>query len=59
MKKVLSVLAGAAAIGGAAWMLYRKFGKPSQLVVSGEFEDDEPIVLDEETTVEETAEVTE
>lgn len=53
MKKVLAVLAGAAAIGGAAWFLYRKYGKPSMLV-SGEFEDnDEPIVIDEEEEAEE------
>ncbi len=55
MKKVLTVLAGAAAIGGAAWLLYRKFGKPS-MMISGEFEEDEPIVLEEETVTEEVAE---
>lgn len=52
MKKVLAVLAGAAAIGGVAWVLYKKFGKPSMLV-QGEFDDNEPIVMDED---EETAE---
>ncbi len=51
MKKVLSVLAALAAIGGSAWLLYRKFGKRS-LMVSGEFEDEEPIVMDEEQPAE-------
>lgn len=48
MKKVLSILAALAAVLGSAFVLYRKFKKPS-MVVSGEFEDDEPIiVMDEE-----------
>ncbi len=49
MKKVLSILATLAAVAGSAYLLYRKYAKPS-MVVSGEFEDDEPIVMDEEGT---------
>ena len=56
MKKVLSVLAALAAVAGSAYVLYRKFGKKS-VVVSGEFEDDEPIVIEE--TEEEVTEETE
>lgn len=51
MKKFLSVLGALAAIGGSAWLLYRKFGKRT-LMVSGEFEDEEPIVMDEEQPAE-------
>ncbi len=53
MKKVFPLLVGAAAIAGSAWYLYRKFGKPA-MVVTGEFEDDEPIILAEDTTTEKT-----
>ncbi len=51
MKKLFPILAGLAAAGGAAYLLHRKYGKPS-MVVTGEFEDDEPIVLDEEPVTE-------
>ncbi|MBR2406563.1 MAG: hypothetical protein IKB04_05960 [Clostridia bacterium] len=58
MKKVLSVLAALAAIAGSAYLLYRKFGKPS-MVISGEFEDEEPIVMEEDGEATETEEATE
>lgn len=46
MKKILAIIGAIAAIGGAAYVLYRKFGKRS-MVVSGEFDDDETIIMDE------------
>ncbi len=54
MKKVLSVLsalAALAAIAASAYALYCKFFKKT-LVVSGEFEEDEPIVMEEEAAEE-------
>lgn len=46
MKKFLAIIGAIAAIGGAAYLLYRKFGK-RKMVVSGEFDDDETIIMDE------------
>lgn len=48
MKKFLAFLAGAAAIGGGLWLAYRKLTEHG-ILVSGEFEDEEPVVLAEET----------
>ncbi len=56
MKKFLAFLAGAAAIGGGLWLAYRKLTEHG-ILVSGEFEEEEPVVLAEETeeTTAETA----
>ena len=47
MKKILAIIGAIAAIGTAVYLLYRKFGKRS-MVVSGEFDDDATIIMEED-----------
>ncbi len=50
MKKVMALLAGAAAFAGAAWYLNKKKTEAAKLVYSEEFdENSEPAELAEET----------
>lgn len=50
MKKLLAFLAGAAAVGGGLWLAYRKLTEHG-ILVSGTFEEEEPVVLAEDEEI--------